>query len=117
MQGTARISDHVIWFKHLEDDGLRERLGALEGGESISLETGGVIGRWVRMKPDKEGRPTAGIRPEGAMKTIWNDWFKNRKGDTIEVRQIQLADDYLKAAEPLFSEWASREDEEAFRDL
>ena len=51
------------------------------------------------------------------MKTVWNDWFRTRKGDVIEVQEAVLADDYLASGSVLFSEWSSPEDEAAFRDL
>jgi len=51
------------------------------------------------------------------MKAVWNEWFRTRKGEAIELREAVLADDYLAAGSALFSEWNSPEDEEAFRDL
>ena len=69
------------------------------------------------MKTGKDGREVPGIKPVGEMKLVWGDWFKNRKGERIEVREVTIADDYLAASTPLFSEWVSPEDEEAFRDL
>lgn len=107
-----------IWFKHVDDPRLLERLQTLHDKETISLDAGGVVGRRKRMKTGKDGRRTDAIRPEGEMKRVWNGWFKAHKGEMIEVREIMLADDYLAAGSKLFaSEWNSEEDEEAFRDL
>ena len=117
MNPEIKIEDVAIWFKHLRSPSLAERLRGLEPEQEITLETDGVIGRWQRMKTGKDGRATQAIRPVGSMKPIWNDWFKTRKGDLIEVREVKMADDYLASASVLFSEWASEEDEEAFRDL
>lgn len=111
------ISDVVIWFKHLHMPGLVRRLNELQPDEEVSLETDGVVGRWQRMKTGKDGREVFAIRPVGSMKSIWNSWFKTRKGQLIEIREAPVADDYLAAASALFSEWAGPEDEEAFRDL
>ena len=111
------ISDVAIWFKHLHTPDLVEKLKSLPPEQEISLETDGVVGRWQRMKTGKDGREVFAIRPVGPMKAIWSNWFKNRKGEIIEIREVAVADDYLAAASTLFSEWASPEDEEAFRDL
>ena len=117
MNPEIRIEDHVIWFKHLGSQALVERLRRLEPEQELTLETGGVIGRWQRMNTGKDGRETLGIRPVGSMKSIWNDWFRSRKGDLIEIREVKIADDYLASASVLFAEWSGAEDEEAFRDL
>lgn len=115
---TVMISDHLIWFSHITDNVLRDHLDALKPREVINLEADGVVGRWLRMENGKDGRPTPGIKPEGPMKTIWNEWFRTRKGERIELRPVQLADDFLKAGGKTFStEWESPEDEKAFADL
>lgn len=117
MAATLAIEDTTIWFKHIKDPALQARLSELDEGEAIHLVTDGIVGRWTRMRRGKDGRATAGIKPEGEMKTIWGDWFRNRKGSTILVQEVQLADDYLREGSLLFSEWLSPEDEEAFGDL
>ena len=111
------ITDYSIWFAHLHLPGLVSKLEALHPEEEIMLETDGVVGRWQRMKVGRDGRSVQGIKPVGSMKSVWGKWFKSRKGEIIEIREVRLADDYLSAASSLFSEWASPEDEEAFRDL
>ncbi len=113
----VQISDVAIWFKHLHAPDLIKKLNELTPEEEITLQTDGVIGRWKRMKTGKDGREVFAIRPVGSMKSIWNSWFKTRKGQMIEIREAAVADDYLAAASALFSEWAGPEDEEAFRDL
>jgi hypothetical protein len=118
MGTQVRIEDHFIWFKHVDDPYLLQRLRNLRDEEVINLEAGGVVGRWKRMKTGKDGRPTDAIKPEGEMKRVWNDWFRAHKGRPIELREAVIADDYLAAGSKLFaSEWNSPEDEEAFRDL
>lgn len=117
MAPAIKIQDHVIWFKHLRSPALVERLNNLEPDQELTLETDGVVGRWQRMKTGADGRGTPGIRPVGTMKSIWNEWFKAKKGALIEIREVKMADDYLAAASSLFSEWAGEEDEDAFRDL
>jgi hypothetical protein len=117
MNPEIKIEDVAIWIKHLHSPKLVERLRSLEPEQEITLETGGVIGRWQRMKTGKDGRETLAIRPVGSMKSVWNDWFKSRKGELIEIREVKMADDYLESSSALFSEWSGDEDEAAFRDL
>ncbi|MGY6706881.1 MAG: hypothetical protein ACXIVF_01030 [Rhizobiaceae bacterium] len=107
----------MIWFKHVHDQELVDRFTMLRSNEPISLDADGVVGLWRRMRTGKDGRPVPGLRPEGRMKDVWNEWFKSRKGLAITVREVTLADDYLKAGSEQFSEWNSPEDEAAFRDL
>lgn len=117
MDSAVSISDHAVWFKHLANQNLRERLAALEAEAEITLETDSVTGRWRRMKRGVDGRLPDAIIPVGPMKDVWNKWFRTRRGEWVEVRIVTTADDYLSAQTPLFSEWASAEDDEAFRDL
>ena len=113
----TRIRDHAIWFKDISDPELLERFEKLAPDESLVLNIDGVVGRWKRMKNGKDGRPTFAIRPIGEMKTIWNEWFRKRRGERITLLEAQMADDYLKHTAELFSEWSSPEDEAAFNDL
>ena len=111
------IEDHSIWFKHVADPRLRTRLENMAEDEQIILLTDGVVGKWRRMKTGRDGRKVCGIKPEGAMKQVWNEWFKTRKGESVAVTEVSIADDYLAAGTTLFSEWNSDEDEMAFHDL
>lgn len=116
-ENRVKISDYVVWFKHLHTRSLLEKLQAIPALGEVSLETDGVIGRWQRMANGNDGRPVFGIKPVGAMKSVWGEWYRKRRGELVEIRDVQLADDYLAASSVLFSEWAGAEDEEAFRDL
>jgi hypothetical protein len=113
----VQITDHSMWLKHINSADLAAHLRQLAPEQEITLETDGVIGRWQRMKNGSDGRETLGIRPVGPMKTIWNNWYRTQKGRRIPLRIIQTSDEYLAASAPLFIEWLSDEDEEAFRDL
>ena len=117
LAGVLKITDTVVWFKHVDPAGFRERLQALRPEEEIFLETDGIVGTWRRMKTGEDGRAIHGIKPVGSLQPLWNDWFKARKGEAIPVREVIAADDCLAAATALFSEWSSVEDEENFRDL
>ena len=114
---TVEIRDNSIWLKHIEGDrNLRDRIDRLAAGEVIDLEVDGIVGKWQRMKVGNDGRPTPGIKPIAAMREIWKS-MQNKRGRTVEVREVAVTDSYLAALRPLLSEWDSPEDEEAYRDL
>jgi hypothetical protein len=117
MTATVRVDDVAIWFKHVHEPKLWERLADLEDDEPIFLEANGVVGRWRRMRQGKNPKPTEAIKPDGRMTEIWGEWFRTAKGMPIKIREVTLADDYLAEGSMLFSEWDSPEDEEAFGDL
>lgn len=117
MENAVSISDHAVWFKHLSNQHLRQRLAGLEPEAEITLEADAVTGRWRRMKRGVDGRLPDAIIPVGPMKDVWNKWFRTRRGESVVLRIVTTADDYLTAQTPLFSEWASPEDDEAFDDL
>ena len=50
------------------------------------------------------------------MKEIWKG-LQARRGELVEVREVQTADAYLATLSSTMTEWHSPEDEEAFRDL
>jgi hypothetical protein len=111
------ISDVAIWFKHVHARSLLTRLQALEPEGEITLSVNNIIGRWKRMKTGKDGRFVHAIRPIGPMKQVWQDWYKTRKGERVDVQEVQLADEFLTATVNLMAEWSSAEDESAFCDL
>jgi hypothetical protein len=113
----VRLTDQVIWFKHIEGETLLERLTALQAEEEIHLEVGGVVGRWKRMKSGADGRPTDGIKPSGAMRDIWSEWYGSKRGDRLTVREVPQEPRNRLSAVSLFPEWQCAEDEAAFRDL
>jgi hypothetical protein len=117
MTPQVDISDVAIWIKHVHHEPLKMRLRELPDNAVITLEVDGVVGNWIRMKTGKDGRPTEAIRPYGPMKQIWSEWYRNRRGRAVPIREIQVADTYLKSVSGQFSEWDSPEDNEAFRDL
>ena len=113
----VRLNDDAIWVTRIEGDpALRNRLANLSPGKLVDLEVAGVAGRWEKMKMGKDGRPTHGIKPVGPMRERWKA-MQNRRGETVEIREIAETDNYLIALRPLLSEWDSPEDEEAYRDL
>lgn len=117
MHATVNIVDNNIWFKHIASRAVVERLSALEPEAEVTVEIGGITGRWCRLKRGKDGRLPDAIRPIGEMKSVWGDWYKTRRGEKVTLRVLDTADDYLAGIAPLFSEWSSAEDEAAFHDL
>lgn len=117
MLDQVRIADHTVWFKHITDQKLRACLESLKADEPVVLLADGIVGKWRRMRTGSDGRLVMGIRPDGAMKLIWNEWFETRRGEKIGLAVVSLADDYLASGAMLFSEWESPEDEAAFCDL
>lgn len=115
--GNAEIIDSVVWFKSISSRDLLRFLDAASPDEQLILMADEVVGPWQRMRPGKDGRPTLGIRPIGPMKEVWREWYRTRRGQRITLRPVTTADDYLAASAPLFSEWNTPEDEEAFGDL
>ncbi|MGE6741630.1 hypothetical protein ACQKGC_15260 [Allorhizobium pseudoryzae] len=113
----VRLTDQVIWFKHIEGKTLLVRLKALQAEEEIHLEIGGVVGRWKRMRSGVDGRPTDGLKPSGAMRDIWSAWYGSKRGDRLTVREVPDENPREPTITSLFPEWASAEDEAAFRDL
>jgi hypothetical protein len=113
---NVRLTDHVIWFKYIEDDTLLERLRKLRAEEEINLEIGGIVGRWIRVGNSRDGRPTDAIKPSGPMHRIWNEWYVSRRGDRLSVREAPLTG-MTPTTNNLFPEWQTAEDEVAFGDL
>ena len=112
-----KITDDTLWAKHIDgDNALRTRIVNLPAGAIIDLEVDGIVGNWEKAKTGKDGRPTAAIKPVGPMREIWRR-FQARRGEIVVIRETRTADNYLKALSGTLSEWASPEDEDAFRDL
>jgi len=112
------IRDNVIWAKHLKNDArLQEAVLNLQANESIKLKVDGILGEWVKMRTGKDGRPVQGIKPAGAMTTVW-DRLQKRRGEKVQVERPEIEPDpLLSLADILFQEWYTAEDEEAFGEL
>lgn len=112
------IRDDVIWAKHLmADPDLYHAVLNLRENETMRLSVDGVVGKWTKMRTGSDGRPTPGIKPIGAMATVWKR-LQQRRGEKIAVRRPDdEGDAWLRMADMTFEEWYSAEDEEAFGDL
>jgi len=83
---NAVVRDHVVWLKHIHDDAVLSRhLGALTAGAVVALKVDGVAGKWVKMDNGKDGRPTPGLRPLGAVKDYWNALFNEKRGELVTI--------------------------------
>ena len=114
----VEIRDNNLWPSHIEGGAaLRERIVSLAPGDVIELEVAGIVGAWEKTKVGKDGRAQQAIRPIGKMREVWTR-FQARRGEIVEVREVQTAGSYLSAVSGLLAdEWNSPEDDEAFRDL
>ncbi len=112
------IRDDVIWAKHLKGDpSLYRKVVSLEEGQSIRLNVDGIVGTWAKMNTGSDGRPTQGIKPLGAMASVWAR-LQKRRGDKIQVKWPDDEEDaLLLLADATFDEWYTAEDEEAFGEL
>lgn len=87
---TTTISDYVIWTKHIHGDAeLTARIHAMWAGDTVELEVDGVRGVWRKMDDGADGRPTPGIRPVGAMQSVWRSLYKGRRGETVTICPIE----------------------------
>jgi hypothetical protein len=117
---TMIISDHTIWTKHIENgENLVRRLSSLEANAPIRLRIDGKPVLFRKMRNGADGRPTPGVRPDEAFKDFWNDLYRNRRGQRIDVEPDEgpQPNSYLAAVSELMAEWHSPQDEEAYRDL
>lgn len=112
------ITDDVIWAKHLRcSPALYSAVTKLGDEETINLSVNGIVGKWAKMRTGSDGRPTFGIKPVGAMATVWKR-LQEKRGEKVRVT---WPDDeeaaWWRLADLTFEEWYSAEDEEAFGDL
>ena len=112
------IRDGVIWAKHLKaSPALYNEVVDLPDEETISLAIDGIVGKWARMRTGADGHPTLGIKPVGAMATVWKR-LQERRGEKVRVSWPDDEEDaWLRLADATFEEWYSAEDEEAFGNL
>ena len=114
----VEIRDDVIWARHLKTSPkLYDEVVHLEDDAEIRLIVDGIVGKWAKMKSGKDGRPTMGIKPVGAMATVWKR-MQERRGEKVSIDLPDNDDDaWLRLADTSFDEWYSAEDEEAYGDL
>ena len=112
------IRDNVIWARHLErDPSLHDEIVALGENETVRLRVDGIVGTWAKMRSGADGRPTLGIRPVGAMASVWARLQKRRGEKVLLERPSDTPGPLLERADRTFEEWYSAEDEEAYGEL
>ena len=113
------VSDHTIWLKHIENDYIVDKIAALQQNAPVSLRIDGKPVLFRKMRDGGDGRPTPGIRPDDAFKSYWNSLYRERRGEAVEIEldDSPLSDPYLAAVSCLMTEWASKEDADAYDDL
>jgi hypothetical protein len=84
------VSDYVIWTKHIHGDPeLVARIHALWAGLTIELDVDGVRGIWRKMDDGSDGRETPGIRPLGAAQIAWRSLYRERRGETVTIAEVE----------------------------
>lgn len=114
----VEIRDDVIWARHLKPNRkLYDKVVNLPADAEIRLAVDGIVGKWAKMKRGADGRPTQGIKPIGAMATVWKR-LQVRRGEKVSIDLVDIEDEaWLRLADSSFDEWYSAEDEEAYGDL
>lgn len=114
------IRDNAVWAKHIEGDArIVQRILSLPQNAPITLLIDDKPVRFRKMRNGRDGRPTAGLRPDPAFKTFW-DAMQNRRGHEVEVALeggTTHPDPYLASISVLLTEWESPEDAEAYDGL
>lgn len=113
-----KIRDDVLWLKQLKEvPDLFEAASQLAAGDELTLRVDGIVGRWARMRPGRDGRPTMGLKPIGAMAEVWAR-LQRKRGELVSLDWPDAEDDpLLRLADETFDEWRSAEDEAAYGDL
>lgn len=114
----VEIRDDVLWLKQLKDaPDLFEAASRLPAGEVLTLRVDGIVGKWARMRQGRDGRPTKGLKPIGAMAEVWAR-LQRRRGELVTLEWPGAEDDpLLRLADETFDEWRSAEDEAAYGEL
>ena len=118
--GQMIISDHAIWLKHIEADmAIIDRVSRLSQNAPITLQVDGRPVLFRKMRDGSDGRPTQGVRPDESFKDYWNELYKTRRGEKVEIclDDTPPTDPYLASISSLLSEWDSPEDHEAYHGI
>jgi hypothetical protein len=116
-ENSVKIADNSLWIKHIDiEKDASVLLGYLPEDTRIIFEIDGIQGEFAKMADGKDGRPTPGYKPIGAMKEFWSKLQKKR-GERVSFKIIERKSSYLTAVQAMMTEWDSESDERAFRDL
>ena len=116
-ENSVKIADNSLWIKHIDiDKDASVLLGYMPEDTRVIFEIDGTQGEFAKMADGKDGRPTPGYKPIGAMKEFWST-LQRRRGERVPFKIIERKSSYLTAVQAMMTEWASASDERAFRDL
>lgn len=89
----VEIQDYSIWIKHVRgSSSVSAYLSALRGGQAVTLRVDGHVGVWEKMRDGTHGLPTNGLKPIGAMRGLWGDLYKSRKGELVSLEIVDGPD-------------------------
>jgi hypothetical protein len=115
--GTILNNDDAIWLKTVTaDTDTVSYLRELPAGSRIRLAIEGTPGEWEKMADGRDGRPTFGLKPIGRTREYWKG-LKGRRGRLLDFKVLDPRDALMSDIESSLTEWDSKEDEVAFRDL
>ena len=116
-ENSVKIADNSLWIKHIDiDKDASVLLGYMPEDTRVIFEIDGTQGEFAKMADGKDGRPTPGYKPVGAMKEFWST-LQRRRGERVPFKIIERKSSYLTAVQAMMTEWDSASDERAFRDL
>jgi|GEM_PF-1326110 hypothetical protein len=116
-ENSVKIADNSLWIKHIDiDKDASVLLGYMPEDTRVIFEIDGTQGEFAKMADGKDGRPTPGYKPIGAMKEFWST-LQRRRGERVPFKIIERKSSYLTAVQAMMTEWDSASDEQAFRDL
>lgn len=116
-ENSVKIADNSLWIKHIDiDKDASVLLGYMPEDTRVIFEIDGTQGEFAKMADGKDGRPTPGYKPIGAMKEFWST-LQRRRGERVPFKIIERKSTYLTAVQAMMTEWDSESDERAFRDL
>ena len=116
-ENSVKIADNSLWIKHIDiDKDILDMLRDNPADTRVIFEIDGTQGEFAKMADGKDGRPTPGYKPIGAMKEFWST-LQRRRGERVPFKIIERKSSYLTAVQAMMTEWDSASDERAFRDL
>ena len=86
----VEVRDTVLWCKHIRgNDALRDSLVALPEGASVELLVDERRGTWEKMRNGRDGRPTAGLKPNGAARAGWRELYPEKRGTLVPIALVE----------------------------
>ncbi len=82
----VEVRDHAVWIKHIDGpDSTLEWLSAMPAETTVRFVVDDVTGVWRKMTDGKDGRPTAGFRPDDEpTRAHWHE-LQARRGTRVSL--------------------------------